>query len=145
MIRYIRNYRPAVIHANDFDVLLITYLSRYKGARIIYDAHEIYSKNAFINKIKILSHFVQRLEKHIIKHIDHFITVSHAAKGYYQAEHYPKIPVVITNAPIKQLNENRHGKKIRLKSSTKGRSFLTAVTKSLWKQEQCWQMKKLSW
>ncbi|WP_040486411.1 glycosyltransferase [Listeria grayi] len=111
VIRYIRNYRPAVIHANDFDVLLITYLSRYKGARIIYDAHEIYSKNAFINKIKILSHFVQRLEKHIIKHIDHFITVSHAAKGYYQAEHYPKIPVVITNAPIKQLNEKQTWKK----------------------------------
>ncbi|PTF06715.1 capsular biosynthesis protein, partial [Staphylococcus equorum] len=101
VIKFIRKYKPDVIHANDFDVLLITYLSRYKKGKIIYDAHEIYSKNAFVNNYKILSFIVQSVEKIIVSKIDSFITVSHAAKGYYQSAGYKKNPIVVTNAPIK--------------------------------------------
>lgn len=101
VIKYIRKYKPDVIHANDFDVLLITYLSRYKKGKIVYDAHEIYSKNAFINDYKILSFIVQFIEKKIVSKIDSFITVSHAAKGYYKSAGYKKVPIVVTNAPIK--------------------------------------------
>lgn len=101
VIRFIKEYKPEVIHANDFDVLFIVFLSRYKNAKIVYDAHEIYSKNAFINKFKILSAIVQIIEKRIIKNIDTFITVSHAARDYYRNSNYPKEAIVVTNAPIK--------------------------------------------
>lgn len=102
VIQFIKSYKPDVIHANDFDVLFIVFLSRYTKARIVYDAHEIYSKNAFINKVKILSRIVQFIEKKIIKKIDHFITVSNAAKDYYISRGYKIEPIVITNAPIKE-------------------------------------------
>ncbi|KYH13850.1 glycosyltransferase [Staphylococcus kloosii] len=102
VIHFIKCYKPDVIHANDFDVLFIVFLSKYTKARVVYDAHEIYSKNAFINKFKILSGIVQFIEKKIIKKIDYFITVSNAAKGYYLSQGYKKEPIVITNAPIKE-------------------------------------------
>ncbi|QRO85659.1 glycosyltransferase [Mammaliicoccus vitulinus] len=102
VIQFIKQYEPNVIHANDFDVLLIVYLSRYKKGKIIYDAHEIYSKNSLVNKIKIVSAIVQFIEKKIVNSIDAFITVSNAAKSYYISQGYKKEPIVITNAPIKE-------------------------------------------
>ncbi|MCI2774234.1 glycosyltransferase [Staphylococcus petrasii] len=106
VIRQIRRYKPDVIHANDFDVLLMVYLSGYKKANIIFDAHEIYAKNSFINKYSIISKTVEIIEKFIIdKRVNSFITVSHAAKSYYEKRGYKKTPHVITNAPI--INENR--------------------------------------
>lgn len=101
VIRQIKRYKPDVIHANDFDALLMVYLSGYKKANIIFDAHEIYAKNAFINKYSIISKIVEIMEKHIIdKRVNSFITVSHAAKSYYLEKGYKKTPYVITNAPI---------------------------------------------
>ncbi|HAP2020497.1 glycosyltransferase [Staphylococcus arlettae] len=101
VIRQIKNYKPDVIHANDFDVLLMVYLSGYKKANIIFDAHEIYAKNAFINKYRVISKIVELIEKHIInKRVNAFVTVSHAAKSYYLKKGYKKTPHVITNAPF---------------------------------------------
>ncbi|MBH4787793.1 glycosyltransferase [Staphylococcus aureus] len=111
VIREIKAYKPDVIHANDFDVLLMVYLSNYKKANIVYDAHEIYAKNAFINKVPLISKFVEIIEKHIVKHrVNAFVTVSHAAKEYYQSKGYKKEANVITNAPI--LNDSREFKEI---------------------------------
>ncbi|ARB76794.1 MULTISPECIES: glycosyltransferase [Staphylococcus] len=101
VIKQIKKYQPNVIHANDFDVLLMVYLSGYKNANIIFDAHEIYAKNAFINKYAMISKIVEIIEKHIVaKRVDAFVTVSHAAKSYYLKKGYKKTPHVITNAPI---------------------------------------------
>ncbi|GGI03682.1 glycosyltransferase [Mammaliicoccus vitulinus] len=111
VIRFIKEFEPDVIHANDFDVLFIVFLSKRKNANIVYDAHEIYSKNAFINKYKIISSIVQIIEKRIIKNIHAFITVSHAAKGYYNSSNYPKEAIVVTNAPIKIENSSYVEKK----------------------------------
>lgn len=101
-IKYIKEFNPTIIHANDFDTLFIVFLSRNKKAKIVYDAHEIYSKNAFINKYYSISFIVQTLEKFILKDVSAFITVSNAAKGYYEKKSYPLSPTVITNAPIKK-------------------------------------------
>ena len=62
VIKQIKKYQPDVIHANDFDVLLMVYLSGYKNANIIFDAHEIYAKNAFINKYAMISKIVEIIE-----------------------------------------------------------------------------------
>ncbi|MCD0802765.1 capsular biosynthesis protein, partial [Staphylococcus aureus] len=51
------------------------------------------------------------IEKHIVKHrVNAFVTVSHAAKEYYQSKGYKKEANVITNAPI--LNDSREFKEI---------------------------------
>lgn len=106
VIKTIKSYNPDVIHANDFDILLMTYLSGNKSANLIFDAHEIYAKNSFINKYSFISKIVEKIEKYIIeKRVDSFVTVSHAAKSYYEEKGYKKIPHVITNAPI--IKENR--------------------------------------
>ena len=107
----IRSYQPDIIHANDFDVLFMVFLSRYRKANIVYDAHEIYAKNSNVNRIKVLSLLVQKIERRLINNVSGFITVSHAAKAYYQKMKYPKTPEVVTNAPIKQeldLNKHKH-------------------------------------
>ncbi|NJH67015.1 glycosyltransferase [Staphylococcus agnetis] len=96
----IRKYQPDVIHANDFDVLFIVFLSGYRNAKVVYDAHEIYAKNSNVNRIKVLSSLVQFIEKRIIKKVDSFITVSYAAKEYYLKMGYKKEAHVITNAPM---------------------------------------------
>lgn len=53
VIREIKAYKPDVIHANDFDVLLMVYLSNYKKANIVYDAHEIYAKMPLLIKFHL--------------------------------------------------------------------------------------------
>ncbi|KAK55480.1 glycosyltransferase [Staphylococcus lugdunensis] len=116
VIKVIKSYKPDVIHANDFDVLLMVYLSGYKNANIIFDAHEIYAKNAFINKYAMISKIVEIIEKHIIdKRVNAFVTVSHAAKAYYIKKGYKKSPYVITNTPLldKSINLNKHNEKVK--------------------------------
>ncbi|UXU57624.1 glycosyltransferase [Staphylococcus agnetis] len=102
VIKEIHKYKPEVIHANDFDVLFMVYISGYRKAKIIFDAHEIYAKNSNVNRISFISKFVQIFEKHILKNVHGFITVSYAAKEYYSKMKYPKMAKVITNVPIKR-------------------------------------------
>src|SRR5699024_9017585 len=107
VIKEIKSFKPDVIHANDFDVLFMVYLSGYKKANLIFDAHEIYAKNAFINKFAPISKVVETLEKHIIKtRVNSFVTVSHAAKSYYAQKGYKKPAHVVTNAPILTKHKN---------------------------------------
>lgn len=99
-------FKPDIIHANDFDTLFISKISNYKRAKIIFDAHEIYSKNSFINTQKWLSLLVQVMEKNFLKKKCDFITVSNSAKQYYIENGYPIEPVVVTNVPILKDNSN---------------------------------------
>ncbi len=61
VIREIKAYKPDVIHANDFDVLLLmVYLSNYKKADLLFMMRMKYMrKNAFINKVPLISKFVK--------------------------------------------------------------------------------------
>ncbi|MGW7834702.1 glycosyltransferase [Staphylococcus xylosus] len=102
VIRAIYKFQPEIIHANDFDILFMVKISGYKKAKVIFDAHEIYSKNMFVDSKPLLSKVVQELEKCFTKNINSFITVSNAAKDYYLSQGYKKEPIVITNAPIKE-------------------------------------------
>lgn len=102
VIYTIRKFKPDIIHANDFDVLMMVSLSGYKEAKVIFDAHEIYAKNPNIERNLIVSKAIEMLEKKFIKKVDAFITVSNAAKEYYISKGYPKEPTVITNVPLKE-------------------------------------------
>lgn len=110
VIRTIYKLQPEVIHANDFDILFMVKISGYKKAKVIFDAHEIYSKNSFVNSKPLLSKIVQVLEKSFTKNIHAFITVSNAAKEYYQSQGYKNDPIVITNAPIKEKVKEKNNK-----------------------------------
>lgn len=102
LINHLKKFNPDVIHANDFDMLFFAYFVKKKNQNLIYDAHEIYAKNGMISKVPLLSKIIVMLEKHMMKKVNHFVTVSNAAKEYYQSKGYKLEPVVITNAPIKR-------------------------------------------
>ncbi|ATD31834.1 hypothetical protein BHM04_11845 [Macrococcus sp. IME1552] len=99
LIILLNKYKPDVIHANDFDMLFFSYFIKRKNQNLIYDAHEIYSKNGLVNKYRFVSKAIELMEKKMLKKVDTFITVSNASKGYYLAKDY-KEPIVITNTPI---------------------------------------------
>lgn len=106
VIRTIHKFKPDIIHANDFDVLLITALSGYGLEKVVFDAHEIYANNTSITSNPIISKIVEYFEKKIVIRTKAFITVSNSAKQYYIKRGYRE-PVVITNAPIfEQKNTN---------------------------------------
>ncbi|WP_414054794.1 glycosyltransferase [Macrococcus equi] len=102
LIKAVKKYNPDVIHANDFDMLFFSYFFKKPNQILIFDAHEIYAKNGMIAKSALLSKLVEKAEKKMLSKVDHFITVSHAAKTYYQSRKYPKEATVITNVPIKK-------------------------------------------
>lgn len=80
----IKVYKFDVIYVNDFDVLLMVYLSNYKKVNIVYDVYEIYVKNVFINKVLFILKFVESIEKYIVKYcVNVFVIVSYVVKEYY--------------------------------------------------------------
>ena len=70
-----------MIHANDFDVLLMVYLSNYKKLILFMMRMKYMRKMPLLIKVPLISKFVESIEKHIVKHrVNAFVTVSHAAK-----------------------------------------------------------------
>lgn len=69
-------FKPDIVHANDLDTLLAGYWIKKKtGAKLIYDAHEIWTKQGLLLPKKILDLF-SLIEKILIKRIDGFISVN---------------------------------------------------------------------
>ncbi|MGW6301714.1 glycosyltransferase [Peribacillus butanolivorans] len=94
--------KPDVIHANDFDTLPFGYLAAKRvNAKLIYDAHEIFTENGMVVRYPFFKKFAQVLEKKLIKQSDQFISVSHSsAEQYAKMYNIPK-PNVITNCPFR--------------------------------------------
>lgn len=90
--------KPDVIHANDLDALIPSYLaSRKLGCRLIYDSHEICCENRMYNKFWLYNQFMKRVERHIVKRVDRMICVSHAAAEYFADLYQIEKPMVVTN------------------------------------------------
>lgn len=100
-IRFMCDFNPDVIHANDFDTLMFSYkASRIIGAAIIYDSHEIFAENIGIVDKKWLKNFIIFKEKSLVNKVDKMICVSHAAQAYFKQK-YGVEPTVITNCPMR--------------------------------------------
>ena len=70
--------RIDVVHANDIDTLLAgAFIAKRQGARLVYDAHEIYSDQE-PNAPRIHRHLSLFLEKRLARRCDAVITVSNA-------------------------------------------------------------------
>lgn len=69
-------FKPDIVHANDLDTLLAGYLIKKKtGAKLLYDAHEIWTKQG-LTISKILIFLFSIIERLLINEIDAFVSVN---------------------------------------------------------------------
>lgn len=103
VVRAIVAEKPDVIHANDLDALIPSYLARKKlGCRLIYDSHEICCETRYYDKYPLYARFMRMTERHIVKKCDLMVCVSHAAAEYFQKEFRIEKPLVITNCILRK-------------------------------------------
>ncbi len=117
---------PDIIHCHDLDTLLAGYLakrkiSHRKPVKLIYDMHEIWTRQGLPLAVPILKLF-EKIEKFILKRVDGAITVNESMIGEIsQMYHYRfKVPILaLYNCPplrkinLKKNNFSRFkGKKI---------------------------------
>ncbi|MFV8826373.1 glycosyltransferase family 4 protein [Alkalihalobacterium sp. APHAB7] len=90
------NEKAGIYHSHDLNTLVPTYLvSRIRGAKLIYDAHEVSTDRAgWKNK-----RFWTRIEKYIIRRADGVITTNDTRADYFAEEYGIEKPVVIRNVP----------------------------------------------
>lgn len=112
--RLILKCKPDLIHANDFDTLIQSYIaSLICKCPIIYDSHEINSENAGITESWIRKKYTVFFEKLIVPRVNAVVSVSNAAAHYFQEKYNIKPPIVVTNCPWKyegDLNSKKSSK-----------------------------------
>ena len=97
------NKKPDIIHANDLDALLPSYIASKKiGAKLIYDTHEIFLENAGIVSNKLLKLFWTIIEKWCVSKVDLVVFVSHSAAEYLTKKYKIKNYIVVTNCCSKK-------------------------------------------
>lgn len=95
-------FKPDVIHANDFDTLSFVYKAAKKcGARVVYDSHEVFAENIGISNNKLLNKYIIMREKYLVRRIFKMISVSNAAAEYFEKKYNIERPTVITNCPMR--------------------------------------------
>ena len=104
-----------IVWSNDLPTLAPAMkLARKFGAKLIYDAHEIYNetlnqffpqkssfpKGAIVGMLlNVMRHHGRRLEKKISRHVDLFITVNDSLGDYFQSNYGIDQPLTIMNFP----------------------------------------------
>lgn len=100
--KYICDFNPDIIHANDFDTLDIAYAaSRKTGAGLLYDSHEVFAENIGIANKKLVKSFIIARERYLVKRVGRMVSVSNAAADYFEKKYNITRPTVITNCPMK--------------------------------------------
>lgn len=100
------DFEPDVIHANDLNALIPAYkaykkIKKAKKVFLIYDSHEIFLENPWINKNKIIKFIWSFYEKRLIDKADAFVCVSHAAKEYFEKKYHLNNILVVTNSVMR--------------------------------------------
>jgi len=99
----VKNVRPDIVHANDFETFLPSYFAFInKKDSIIYDSHEIWCERAGVRKnilTRIFNYLEYLLEKRLIKKIKYFVTVSNSIKNYFEEKYQTKNIFVVRNFP----------------------------------------------
>lgn len=103
VVRVIVEEKPDVIHANDLDALIPSYIAHKKlGCRLIYDSHELCCETRYYDKYWLHNQLMKLTERHIVKRCDKMICVSHAAATYFQNLYKIEKPLVVTNCILRQ-------------------------------------------
>ena len=98
IVRAIIDTKPDIIHANDLDALLPSYIASKKiGAKVIYDTHEIFLENAGIVSNRLFKFFWSIVERCCISKVDLVVFVSHSAADYLVKKYKIKKFLVVTN------------------------------------------------
>ena len=104
-------FKPDIIHANDLDTLWAGWQIKKKtGAKLIYDAHEIWTEQG-LSFPKLINYLFKVIEKYLFRKIDHFITINESiAKVLDATYHFQKNlkQTIIYNCPRYQKCEFRH-------------------------------------
>ena len=94
--------KPDIIHANDFDTLPAAYLAAKKlKCAVVYDSHEIYSRQPQLEKNTLFRKTIEMIEGHIVKKVDAMLSVSNAAAEVFVSMYGIKKPTVVTNTSFK--------------------------------------------
>lgn len=116
--------RPDIVHANDLDTLIAGYLiKKQTGARLIYDAHEVWTEQG-MEMPSIIIRYFKLIEKKLLKEIDCFITVNESiiteisrmyhhqfkvpVQAVYNCPYYQKIKFKPTKGKVKILYQGRY-------------------------------------
>lgn len=87
-----------VVHANDLNALIPAYYASKKlHCYLIYDTHEIFLENPWMNRNKISKFIWGFFEKKIIHKVDLVVSVSHAAADYLEKKYNIQNIMVVTN------------------------------------------------
>ncbi len=101
-IKYICDFNPDIIHANDFDMLGLAYRAAKKcRAGLVYDSHEVNAENIGVAENKLLKTYIIKSEGRLVHKVDKMISVSNAAADYFKEKYHIERPTVITNCPMK--------------------------------------------
>ncbi len=96
--RLLREERFDVLHAHDLITLPVAVaLKRRTGARLVYDAHELYPEVSTLSKTE--RRVWSLLERPLIKHADDVITVCESIAGELTARYSIAAPTVVLNCP----------------------------------------------
>jgi glycosyltransferase involved in cell wall biosynthesis len=94
-----------IVHCHDLDTLQSgVKLKRKKRTPLIFDAHEIFTYMIEEDVSKIVSNYAERMEKSLLRDVDHIITVNGALEDYYREGFDGDIDVVM-NCPEEILAE----------------------------------------
>ena len=94
----IRDFQPDIVHAHDTVALFVAVTAKLKGAKVIYDAHELESDR---NGLKLIQRqMVRAFEKVAWAHIDHLIVVGELIGDWYAQNIGQKPTTVILNSPV---------------------------------------------
>lgn len=95
--------KPDIIHANDLNALIPSYLAKRKlKCKLVYDSHEINVENYRSKVSPIIPFVMRRIEKFLVKRTDIMVCVSHAASDYFAQTYKITQPMVVTNCALKE-------------------------------------------
>ncbi len=95
--------RPDIIHANDLNALIPSYLAARKcKCKLIYDSHEINVENYTAEGKSKIAGLMRAVEKFLVRRVDLMVCVSNAAAEYFAAEYGIEKPMVVTNCSLKR-------------------------------------------
>lgn len=99
--RAIRKEKPDLIHANDLDALIPSYLAKRKlKCKLVFDAHELNAENRYFDKYPLHAWLMRKVERFIVKRCDIMLCVSNAAAEYYTEAYKMEKPLVVTNCVL---------------------------------------------
>jgi len=85
-----------LIHCHDLDTLRSgVLLKRKRGKPLIFDAHEIFAFMIEEDVPRVVVRYAERMERDLLKEVDHIITVNEALKDYYEKNFEREVTVVM--------------------------------------------------